>query len=226
MSTVIAAIIILAIVGVVITFLNNLSGGGKQDYPYRLADSFLSKAELSFFGVLRQAVGDNGIIFAKVRIADVLATKRGLSNSQRQTAQNKINMRHFDFIVCEKGTAKPLVAIELDDSSHNRKSQVARDKFVNRASEAAELPLLRIPAKAAYPIAQLKEQLKPHLGLQPEPQLQPHDTKPDKSAGPPSCPKCGSGMVRRQGKTDALAGKEFWGCEQYPRCRSVLPIGA
>jgi len=224
MSTATVAIIVLAILVVLAAFLKNQSSGGTQDYPYRQTDGFLSKAELSFFGVLRQAVGDNGIVFAKARIADVLAVKRGLSNSRRQTAFNKIQSKHFDFVVCASDTAKPLVAVELDDSSHKQKSRITRDTFVNGAAEAASLPLLRVPAKNAYPIAQLKAQLAPHFGLSADSDLE--TPEPSQSGKPPTCPKCGSGMVNRHGKTGVLAGKEFWGCEQYPMCRSVLPIGA
>lgn len=37
----------------------------------------------------------------------------------------------------------------------------------------------------------------------------------------PSCPKCGSSMVRRTAKSGANAGNSFWGCSQYPGCRGV-----
>jgi len=35
----------------------------------------------------------------------------------------------------------------------------------------------------------------------------------------PSCASCGIKMVRRSGK----AG-EFWGCQNYPRCKSTLKM--
>ncbi|MBS0380726.1 MAG: restriction endonuclease [Proteobacteria bacterium] len=37
----------------------------------------------------------------------------------------------------------------------------------------------------------------------------------------PSCPKCGSSMVRRVAKQGAYAGREFWGCSGYPKCRGT-----
>ena len=226
MSTLIIIIVVLAIIAAIVAALKNQGSAGKQGYPYRINDPFLSKAELSFFGVLRQAVGDKAIVLAKVRIADVLATNKGLNNSQRQTAFNKIQSKHFDFVICSNESATVLAAVELDDSSHNRKAQIKRDAFVNNAAEAASLPLLRVPAKNAYPIAQLREQLAPYLGIAAPPA--PEQSSASNTAPPPpspACPKCGSDMVRRQGKTGTLAGKEFWGCQQYPRCRSVLPIG-
>ena len=38
------------------------------------------------------------------------------------------------------------------------------------------------------------------------------------------CPKCGSSMVLRTTKRGASAGKQFWGCSAYPRCRLMQNI--
>lgn len=40
----------------------------------------------------------------------------------------------------------------------------------------------------------------------------------------PFCPKCNNAMVKRTARQGANAGKEFWGCSQYPKCRSVVAI--
>jgi len=42
------------------------------------------------------------------------------------------------------------------------------------------------------------------------------------NAEEPVCPKCGSAMLRRMGKSGANAGKEFWGCSRYPGCRGII----
>ena len=45
----------------------------------------------------------------------------------------------------------------------------------------------------------------------------------DKQAQP-VCPKCGGRMVQRTAKRGDNAGKAFWGCTKFPRCRGVRPI--
>lgn len=40
----------------------------------------------------------------------------------------------------------------------------------------------------------------------------------------PSCPKCGSEMVKRQARTGSRAGSYFWGCSTYPKCHSTMNI--
>ena len=42
---------------------------------------------------------------------------------------------------------------------------------------------------------------------------------------PPACPKCGSGMQLRTAKKGKYAGQAFWGCERFPDCRGIRPVG-
>jgi len=37
----------------------------------------------------------------------------------------------------------------------------------------------------------------------------------------PNCPKCASPMVHREVKSGNNAGKKFWGCSTFPKCRGV-----
>lgn len=38
------------------------------------------------------------------------------------------------------------------------------------------------------------------------------------------CPKCGAIMIKRKANKGANAGKEFYGCSKYPRCRGIVNI--
>ena len=46
-----------------------------------------------------------------------------------------------------------------------------------------------------------------------------HDAKRKAQAEAPTCPNCGSGMVKRHDRH----GRAFWGCTQYPRCQGSRP---
>jgi restriction system protein len=50
-----------------------------------------------------------------------------------------------------------------------------------------------------------------------------HQSAPAATADP-SCPKCGSAMVKRTAKQGANIGKAFWGCTSFPQCRGVTQI--
>jgi very-short-patch-repair endonuclease len=42
----------------------------------------------------------------------------------------------------------------------------------------------------------------------------------------PSCPNCGSQMVRRIARQGRNSGNAFWGCPKYPRCKGVKGISS
>ena len=44
------------------------------------------------------------------------------------------------------------------------------------------------------------------------------------SSGNPTCPNCGSSMVKRLAKRGRNAGNYFWGCSRYPRCKGTRSI--
>ena len=44
-------------------------------------------------------------------------------------------------------------------------------------------------------------------------------------ASEPTCPQCGSRMVKRTARKGGNAGEEFWGCSKFPTCRGVRTFG-
>lgn len=46
---------------------------------------------------------------------------------------------------------------------------------------------------------------------------------PARMQAAPSCPKCGSAMVRRVAKQGANQGRAFFGCSTYPKCSGTRP---
>ncbi len=121
-----------------------------NEFPYRKNDSLFTPAERSFLGVLDQMLGARYRIMGKVRIADVISVMPMKDRRQWQGAFNRINAKHFDFVLCDQETLSPLAVIELDDKSHNATQRHQRDLFVNGVCEAASLTLLRVPARRVY----------------------------------------------------------------------------
>jgi len=46
-----------------------------------------------------------------------------------------------DFLLCDPHTMKPVMAFELDDSSHGRDDRISRDAFVERVFCQAEIKM-------------------------------------------------------------------------------------
>ena len=53
--------------------------------------------------------------------------------------RNKIWAKHVDFLICNKNF-QPVVAIEVNGSSHLRQDRVERDELVKQIFEDAKLP--------------------------------------------------------------------------------------
>lgn len=121
----------------------------KSPLGYKRIDALCTPAEKRFFLLLRQILPKSCILFAKVRIADLLLPKNSKDRSRWQSAFNKVACKHFDFVVCDK-ELRILFAIELDDASHDREDRKQRDQFVEWACKSAGLPLLRVKLQKEF----------------------------------------------------------------------------
>ena len=166
MSSILIVAVLLAVVFLVLIVVKKSSAKGADEtfnFPYIKRGVLFTPAERSFLGVLNQAVGDKAQIFGKVRVADVIETKKGMTQSERQTAFNKISAKHFDYLLCDPKDISVICAIELNDSSHNTKKAQKRDAFLVGACKSANIPLLQVKAKSSYNINEIQEQLKQYL---------------------------------------------------------------
>ena len=154
MSSLIYLAVGLFVVGIVIKLLRLLAkkrvrasdNGG--DYPYKRKDYLFTQGERAFYEALRSAVGTDLLIFAKVRLEDLVWIPGGVMNRMNWT--NKVRQKHVDFVLCNPAKVSPLLAIELDDSSHDADIRKQRDGEKDRVLAAAGLPLIRYRAKASY----------------------------------------------------------------------------
>ena len=125
---------------------------------------FVTPAEADFFRVLRAVVGDRAHVLAQVSLGRLLFFPgSNASNPGRARWWNKVAQRSVDFLLCDPATLKPLLAIELDEPSHERADRRARDAEVNALLAAAGLKALRLPTGRAYDTRQLAEAVMPHL---------------------------------------------------------------
>jgi hypothetical protein len=145
--------------------------------PYSKRKYFFSRAERSFYEVLHRLVPDH-TVFAKVRLSDVVYVNRG--TTERQSFLNRIIQKHVDFILCD-GALSPILAIELDDSSHDSASRSERDEFVDSVLAAAGLPLLHVRAKHGYVLEEVRQTLSPYIG-----EISRGSSQPSRFSGPQS----------------------------------------
>jgi len=137
-------------------FSGRSSENGKL--PYKKKGYLLTAAEKEFYRVLSQVVEKhNQLLFAKVRLEAILWLPRGTEN--KFGLRNRIKSREIDFVLCDKENIKPLLVIELDDSSHEREDRVERDHNIDRILHDAELPILRQKVQASYHPNEVEEKI-------------------------------------------------------------------
>ena len=197
-----------------------------KSLPYRRRDDFLSPAELSFYRTLSVAVDSHVHICPKVNLADLFFV---VKPNENQSARGRISQKHVDFVLCDAQSMIPLAGIELDDSSHARADRQERDALVDGVFAAAGLPLVRIPAAGSYSTEALALKLAGFLTRTPAAAPTTTVAPPAQAAGPgntaPNCPKCGVPMVLRTAGKGEQAGRQFYGCPNYPKCREIRPVG-
>jgi very-short-patch-repair endonuclease len=129
---------------------------GHDQFPYQAKQYFFSNAEASFYHFLNNMVGENHIIFPHVALRDLIAVT-GVAKSSYYQYYNKIDRKQVDFLLVDSKNLKPVLVIELDDSSHQRADRAERDGYVEKALAAAGIPIARIPVKHSYDAKEISE---------------------------------------------------------------------
>jgi ssDNA-binding Zn-finger/Zn-ribbon topoisomerase 1 len=239
MSNPIIVLLLLVIVAIALALLKKKAGKGPVGFPYQSKDVLCSPAERSFLGVLDNVVEKSHRIFTKVRLADIVNVQSGLNASARQSAFNQISGKHLDFVVCDANDLSIIGVIELDDKTHRGKGRKRRDQFLDQTLESAGIPVLRIKAQSTYSIKEISNSLDSAFNIGGEVQFKdnqmmeddieisdekPEDKftyNPEAEIVAPVCPKCGGELIQRIATKGQYAGKKFWGCSNFPKCKFV-----
>ncbi|MDO4868514.1 MAG: DUF2726 domain-containing protein [bacterium] len=114
----------------------------KPKYSYFRRQNFMTEREKIFFRKLQSVCGDSLIVFSQVRISSLLNHK--VRGQNFRGALSHINQKSVDFLLCDSRNLRPLIAIELDDSTHILSDRQKRDSEVDAIFENAKFPLLHI----------------------------------------------------------------------------------
>lgn len=101
----------------------------QQFFPYQ-KKYLLTRNEYNFYTRLKLIANRYNLqILTKIRLADLVETKKNLSYADSNAYFNKIRSKHVDFALVDN--MRVVVLIELDDSSHKYQSRIERDIFVD-----------------------------------------------------------------------------------------------
>jgi len=104
----------------------------------------ITNSEKYFFRFLEslQIVKENYYVFPQLSVSKLVTLP---DNLRRNWALlNKIDRKSVDFVLFDKSNLNPVIAIELDGSSHNSFSRQERDSFVDQVFNIAGVPLIHV----------------------------------------------------------------------------------
>lgn len=156
----ITAVVVIVAVVLLVTLMRRAAA-----YPYRAAAFLLSDEEGRFLDALREALGSGHEVYPRVRLADLIEVRSGLTRKQRREALERIATQHVGFVVCDRETQAIRGVVELDPAGGRRAGRRAAVPFLDAALAAAHLPLVRVPVQPAYAAAELRDSVL--IGLQP-----------------------------------------------------------
>jgi len=90
----------------------------------------MTSAEGRFFESLSSVLGDRFIVIPQAHLSAFIDHK--VVGQYWKGALSAINAKSVDFLLVDKHTLEPMIAIELDDWSHEREDRVARDARVEQ----------------------------------------------------------------------------------------------
>lgn len=146
------------IVIIVASLILNSKKQGRRQYNYKKRNFLLSRAEREFYELLLEAVGQEFYVFPQIHLSSLVDNR--VVGQNWFGAFRHIDEKSVDFVLCDKISLSPQIAIELDDQSHERVDRKNRDAEVNRILEMAGIPLIRIDNNSRLSGAELARKIK------------------------------------------------------------------
>jgi hypothetical protein len=154
-------------------------------------------------------------------LADVLCggTKQPTS-ATTEAFYKRIAGQRIDFLLCERYTLKPLLAVQLYDHSLPKASRKKRDTYIDRVFKAARLPVLHLVAQEDYHLKSLALRIAPFLTTI----SYSRTADPIQFGVAPRCPCCHTLMVKRTVISGQYKGQTYYSCRSYPDCCERMPL--
>lgn len=206
-----------------------------EKISYEKKSGVLTPDHMIFYKALQAAVGSEYSILTNISAANVFAVAANSNPLIAQVATKNIVEKRFDFLICEKNTLAAACVLMLNDNV---------DSLLLGACESSKLPVARFRIQSGYDHEIIKEVIAQAVGqtmsttsnsfdaslptdaLDIKPSAQKHSKEDvaDNGIDVKFCPSCSAVMLKRKAKNGVNAGKMFWLCSTYPKCRGMRSI--
>ena len=119
--------------------------------------ALLNSKGLSTFETLRQVVGKDSTVLAKVSLAELVK----VPNSDRRYLAHwrRVQRRTLDFLICSASSLKPYLAIKFETDAESKKRRANGHDVIKQVLGDIELPLLHLRANQEYGVKDLAKKI-------------------------------------------------------------------
>jgi len=123
---------------------------------YEVRLTMMNSSERVFFETLRRAVADKFDIYPQVNLDKIFKVKYQPNRYLYMGAKSSIDKKSVDYLLVQRNTQRPAVAIELDGSSHGRQDRIERDEKVGSIFDYNGIPLIRFNVGDSFNESELR----------------------------------------------------------------------
>jgi hypothetical protein len=140
---------------VIVAMLASRLNDNSFPFPFDKKESLFTPAEKNFQNLLEQALGGKYRIINRVKLADIVTIRNGVSSRASQKASTNADSKYLDFAICDRETMKLCGVIDLVDTQ-GKGYKIKKDWFVSGALEASSISHIRIKVKTNYTVDEIR----------------------------------------------------------------------
>ncbi len=131
---------------------------------YDIVPMVLTATEQRFAAMLDEVLPVEYSYVVQVAVQRVVHVRRLRTFRRWQDPQwNRISQKSLDFVIIRNSDTAIMLAIELDDPSHERADRIARDELLDAIMHDAGVPLLHVQTRTVYASDEIRRQIMPFL---------------------------------------------------------------
>jgi hypothetical protein len=120
----------------------------------------MRQADKALFEALQQILGRGYVVFAKVKLSELVEPQVESGNRVHQLHWIKVHRQTVDFLLCRRGDMEPLVALRvLAKTEYARRGLGAHD-VIDSVLRDINLPRIMLVEKKKYDPADLKQKIR------------------------------------------------------------------
>lgn len=116
----------------------------------------MTATEVLFFKKLQQALPEY-LIFGQVQLSRIIAPNE--DEMGKSFWLNRISRMSVDYVIVDKDCQTTLLAIELDDWTHDSQQRQKADAKKDKALSSAGIPVIRFDSEQMPTIEQLRQEI-------------------------------------------------------------------